>query len=126
MDVKGGRVSITLNGKTYTARASVTVMPATIERENGVNRNGSGFSTIKAKLATAEISFDRGERLGLVIDDAMILGDINATIFEEDARITHYFTAAAFGGTPSLDTESGEVTGMKVEAARNGYAFVVG
>ncbi|MBN9453256.1 MAG: phage tail tube protein [Bosea sp.] len=123
MDKKGGRVSVTINGRTFTARSSVSISPATVERSNGVNRDGSGYSTIAPKLASAEISFDRGERSGIVFDDAMLLADVNCTIWEEDAQITHFFTNAGFGGTPSIDTESGEVSGMRVEAPRNSYSF---
>lgn len=123
MDRKGGRVSIAINGRTFTARSSVSIMPATVERTNGVNRDGTGYSTIAPKLASADISFDRGERSGIVFNDAMLIEDINVTIFEEDARITHFFTSAGFGGTPSIDTESGEVTGLKVETDRNNYSF---
>lgn len=122
MDMKGGRVSLTINGRTHTARASVQIMPATIERTNAANRDGSGFSTVAAKLATAEVSFDRGERIGIVFDDAMLLSSIDATIFEEDARVTHFFSRAAFGGTPTLDTESGEVSGLRIEVDRGGYS----
>ena len=123
MEKKGGRVSITLHGIVYSARASVTISPATVERENAVNRDGTGYSTIKPKTAFAEISFDRGERSGIVFNDAMLLGDINASIFEEDAGVTHFFTSAALGGTPSLDTETGEITGLRIDAARGGYSF---
>jgi hypothetical protein len=123
MDRKGGRVSIAINGRTFTARSSVSIAPATVERTNGVNRDGTGYSTIAPKLASADISFDRGERSGLVFNDAMLLEDINVTIFEEDARITHFFTSAGWGGTPSIDTESGEVSGLKIETDRNNYSF---
>lgn len=123
MDRKGGRVSIQISGRNFTARSSVSISPATIERTNGANRDGTGYSTIATKLASAEISFDRGERSGIVFNDAMLLEDINVTIYEEDARITHFFTAAAWGGTPSIDTESGEISGLKIETDRNNYSF---
>lgn len=123
MDRKGGRISIQITGRNHTARAGVSISPATIERTNEANRDGSGYSTIKAKLASAEISFDRGERSGIIYNDEMLLSDFNATIYEEDARITHFFTGAAFGGTPSIDTETGEITGMKIETDRNNYSF---
>ena len=122
MDKKGGRISIQIGGRNFTARGSVSISPATVERTNDANRDGSGFSTVKAKLASAEISFDRGERLGIVFNDELLLSDFNATIFEEDARITHFFTSAGFGGTPSIDTESGEISGMKIETDRNNYS----
>lgn len=123
MDTKGGRIALQINGRTYTARASVQIMGATVERTNAVNRNGSGYSTIAPKLARAEMTFDRNERSGIVFDDSMLLSTINATIFEEDARITHYFSGAAFAGTPTLDTETGEVSGLSIEAPRGGYSF---
>ena len=123
METKGGRVSIQIGSKTYTARAGVQIMGATIERTNGVNRDGTGFSTVAAKLAKCELTFDRGERLGIIFDDAMLLGEHNVTVSEEDTRITHFFTGAAISGTPTLDTESGEVSGLSFETDRGNYSF---
>ena len=122
MDKKGGRISIQIAGRNFTARGSVSISPTTVEQTNDANRDGSKYSTVKPKLASADISFDRGERIGIVFNDALLLADFNATIFEEDARITHFFTGASWGGAPSLDTETGEISGMKIEVGRGGYS----
>lgn len=123
MDKKGGRVSIQITGRNFTARSSVTLDPTTVARTNGANRDGTGYSTVAAKLAKADISFDRGERSGIVFNDDLLLENFNATIYEEDAGITHFFTNASWSGSPTLDTESGEISGMSIECARNSYSF---
>lgn len=125
MDKKGGRVSIQITGRNFTARSSVSLSPTTVTRTNGANRDGTGYSTVAAKLAKADISFDRGERSGIVFNDDLLLENFNATIFEEDAGITHFFTNASWSGDPTIDTESGEVSGMSIETDRNNYSFRV-
>jgi hypothetical protein len=120
---KGGRIVITINGANYSARGSVSIMPARVERAAMANRDGSMATTVAAKLATAEISFDRNERLGLTWDDAMLNERVNVTIEEVDARVIHEFTAASWVGTPGLDTESGEISGMSI--ATDNYQRIV-
>ena len=112
MDTKGGRCSIEINGSTYSARAKATIMPSRVSRENGVNLDGTGYSTIKPALAGIDLTFDRG--LGIVWDEALMLTELNVTFVEDDLGVTHLFTGAAFEGATSLDTETGEVSGLSI------------
>ena len=122
MDKKGGRISLTINGRAYTARGKVEIMPATVEVTNDVNRNGTGYGMVKPKLAKAEIEFERSnDDNGVFLSDEDLLASFNLTIVEEDAGFIHYFTSARFSGTPSIDTESGAVSGMAAETDRGNY-----
>ena len=60
MDTKGGRVSITVNGKVYSNRGSAKIDPSTVGLTNGANQDGTGYSTTQPKLAMIEITLDRG------------------------------------------------------------------
>ena len=112
MDTKGGRFTLTINGLTYSGRGKATIMPSRVSRTNGVNQDGTGYSTIAPALAGLDLTFDRG--VGLAWDETLILADLNVTFIEDDYGATHLFTAAAFEGSPSIDTESGEVSGLSI------------
>ncbi|MGU3539981.1 phage tail tube protein [Methylobacterium sp. A54F] len=114
MDTKGGRFTLDMNGRTYSGRGKASISPARATRENGVNMDGTGYSNVKPKLASLDLTFDRG--VGLKWDEAMMLDELNVTFVETDARVTHLFTNANWSGDPSIDTETGEVSGLKIES----------
>ena len=114
MDTKGGRVSLEINGRRFSVRASAKVMPSTVELENGANMDGSGYSTTKPVLAKLDITFDRGPS-GINWTDAFLLQKVNITFQEDDVRATHLFTGGRFSGRPEIDTATGEVSGLSVE-----------
>ena len=124
MDNKGGRTTITLNGQTYSGRAKGTVKPAKAMRESGVNQNGTGYSTTKPVLPSISLTFDRG--IGILWNEDMLLADVDCTYKEIDLKrpITHLITAGTITGTPEIDTESGEVTGLTIEG--DSYRATVG
>jgi len=115
----GGRFTVDLNGRRYKGRGKATISPAAATRENGANMDGSMFSNVKPKLVSLELTFDRG--VGLTWDEGDMLEDLNVTFVETDAKRTHLFTDAAFSGEPSIDSESGEVSGLKIETAGSNY-----
>lgn len=112
MQTKGGRITIDFGSTRVSARGEVSIMPNRVTPENGVNQDGTGFTTIKPRLARAEMSFDRGIR----ITDDMLLQSMNVTIRETDTGITHLFTNARLSGDQTLNTVSGEVSGLAVES----------
>lgn len=114
MDTQGGRLQITIGSTTFSCRGKATVKPARATADAGVNWNGKAFRTIKPQLASVDLSFDRGK--GLPWDEGMLLGDQNVTVVEIDAGVSHYLTAAAMVGEPSIDTESGEVSGLSLKS----------
>lgn len=116
---KGGRFTLDINGQSFSGRAKATINPAGATRENVANQDGTKSSMVKPKLPSLELTFDRG--VGLVWDEDMMLLDLNVTFVETDAKRTHLFTDASWSGDPSIDTESGEVSGLKIECSAANY-----
>ena len=113
MDTKGGRFTLKINGQTVSGRGAAKIMPSRVSIENGANSDGTGYSTVKPMLAGLDLSFDRN--VGLKWDEAMILQEITVTFTETDAKRTHLYTNANWAGDPTIDSASGEVTGLKIE-----------
>lgn len=120
MNTTGGRFELYIGGRKYSGRGTATLMTAGVALENGANEDGSAYSTVKAQLCSLELTFDRG--VGLKWDKALLLQSVAATFKEIDAKRTHLFTDAAWSGTPSINTESGEVSGLKIECAEANYS----
>ena len=114
MDTKGGRVTIDIDGVRYSVRAKAKIMPSRVTMKSGANQDGTGYSTIDPKLAGLDLTFDRGP--GFNWDETMMLKTMNVTFVETDIspRKTHLFTNARFDGEPEINTEDGEVTGLKI------------
>ena len=112
MDTKGGRAAITINGQTFSGRGAGKVMPSRVSLKNDANTDGTGYTTVAAKLAGIDVTFDRG--IGLVWDETMLLQQVDVTWKEVDTGVTHYFTAGRWDGDPTIDTATGEVSGLKV------------
>jgi hypothetical protein len=116
LDNKGGRFTLDINGRRFSGRGEAKIKPARAVRENGVNQDGTGYGTVQPKLASLELTFDRG--VGLVWDEAMMLQSVNATFVEDDAGRTHLYTNANWSGEPEINTKDGEVSGLKIESDR--------
>ncbi len=114
MDSKGGRIEITINGRVYSGRGEATIKPARATRTNGANMDGTGFSYVEPKLASASLSFDRG--IDLKWDESMMLQSLDVTFVETDAgNRQHFFSRARWAGEPEINTSTGEVTGLTIE-----------
>ena len=115
MDTKGGRYTVNINGTRYSGRGKATVKPARATPKAEANRDGSAYRTVEAKLASIELTFDRGPKdQSIPWDESMLLSDVDVTFNEFDTGVTHYLTKASWVGEPSLDTDSGEISGMSV------------
>lgn len=113
MDTKGGRFTLEINSRRFSGRGEATIRPARLTRENGVNMDGSGYSTVKPQLAALELTFDRG--VGLLWSDEIMDQEMNVSFEEIDINRTHFFTGARFSGQPSINSASGEVSGLMIE-----------
>ena len=116
MDFKGGRIHIKIAGKSFSARAKANIMPARATVDAGVNQDATGFAAVQPQLAEIEFSFDRG--LGLTWEEDMILTRPDVTFKERDVDVTHFLTGARWVGRPTIDSATGEVTGMKMSSDR--------
>ena len=119
MDTKGGRYSLTANGQVYSGRAAAKIMLSSVAITTGVNQDSTGYKTVAPKLVGLDLSFDRG--INLQWDSKMILMDIDVTFVETDVNLTHMFTSASWDGDPTIDSATGEVTGLKIMTSEANY-----
>ncbi|MDX2265446.1 MAG: phage tail tube protein [Hyphomicrobiales bacterium] len=112
-DNAGGRVELTIDGQRYRPRASITIRPTSFEREAEANADGTIFVTTKPMPAEAE--FTLSDQCGLTLETLVNACHIDATITLVDmANRTYLFSQASVVGRPELDTESGEISGLKI------------
>ena len=120
MNTTGGRFELYIGNRKFAGRGTATLVTSGVNLENGANQDGSAYRTVKPQLCSIDLTFDRG--VGLKWDEAMLLEDVSVTFKETDAKRTHTYTDAAWSGSPSISTESGEVSGLKLECAATNYA----
>lgn len=119
----GGRVSTVIDGRAYSARGVITLNPSNINVSAGSNQDGSVYRTVAPKARTAELTFDRfvdvdGEPLRWD-EGLMELENLPITFVEQDGqRLTHILTGGFFTGEPTMDTSTGEVSGLGLAADR--------
>ena len=120
-DFKGGRISIEIGGKVFSARASAKVEPAGVMVTSEANQDGSAHNYVTAKLISFDVLYDRGDPSQVKWDTAMLLTSVNASFVETDARVQHLLTGGFFNGTPTIDTEKGEVSGLQIKGPSSSY-----
>lgn len=119
MDTKGGRFSMSINGQTYSGRGAAKIMSSGVSTKTGVNQDGTAYRTVEAKLVGIDVTFDRG--IGLKWDSTMLLADVDLTFVETDIGLTRMYTSGGFDGDPTIDSATGEVSGVKVMTAEANY-----
>lgn len=117
----GGRIIITANGQQWSARAAVTVIPIGYQRDSGSNQDGTLYTTYKPMPYEAEMVLS--DFCGMKIEDIMGC-PINVTIQLVDVSRTYYFTSAVVVGRPAINTETGEIRGLKVQAGEGNFRYV--
>lgn len=114
-DNAGGRVILTIGGKKYSSRGGITIRPTTFERTAGSNDDGTLYVTTKPMPAEADIKLS--DKCGLVIDDLVAGCHVDATLELIDMRRKYLFTRSSIVGRPEINTESGEISGLKIASA---------
>lgn len=107
----GGRVGITINGRTYHPVADVEVEDSDIEVETVTNQDGTGGRTVKPKPRKIKIKYRQMD--GLRPSDLMA-ATFDFSCKEKDTGITHLLTNAWHEGTPNKNTTNGEIDGLTV------------
>lgn len=108
----GGRISIDVGGKRYSARGDITLSPTNVEISGDANHDGSAYFVSKPVLYGAAMTFT--QPCGIVWNDEMARCAINVTIVEEQNGRSHLFTAARLVGRPSINLSNGEVSGLSI------------
>jgi len=107
----GGIVRLTIGGKVYPVRGSVTVMPSPIERTEGSNIDGSIYTTSKPSPQTIEATLS--DTCGLSITQLMSAQCTDITIEMPEVGRTLVLIDGVIAGNPSLNPETGEISGIK-------------
>lgn len=110
----GGRVTITINGVRYSARANITVKPWNVAIEGGANYDGTFYTTVEPK--PAEMSFTLSDKCDLKLQDLQGMCGIDVTAVLEDVVRTYLFTNATIVGEPEIDVTNGEISGLMVQS----------
>lgn len=114
----GTRVILTIHGpngsRRVPVRGSLTIKPTTVETESGANSDGSLYVTTKPVPAECELKLSNG--CGLRLDD-LLNCHIDATMELIDIRRTYLWTRSRMVGRPSIETESGEISGIKLTSS---------
>lgn len=106
----GGRASISINGVAVSPR-KITVTPTNYERDVKSNQDGTIYTVMKPMPAEADISLS--DSCGLDIN-ALMGCPIDVTIDLWDVKRRYLFSKAVMVGRPKIDTESGDISGLKV------------
>lgn len=111
-DASGGRVEMTINGKRYRSRGGITIMPMGIDKTAGVHDDGSIYTTTKA--AMREASFNMSDQCDLDIDELLSGCHVDVTLKLIDMKIAYLFTKASVIGKPSINTDDGSISGIRI------------
>lgn len=111
-DNSGGRVVLTINGRRYRSRATVTIRPTRIAREVEANNDGSIYVTTRARPAQAE--FTLSDQCGLRLEDLLDHCFVDATVDLIDMRRKYLFTKATVVGEPEIASDTGEIRGLSI------------
>jgi hypothetical protein len=101
-----------MNGERYSLRGAVTINPANATKESGANSDGSLYVTVAAAVPSAEATLSNS--CGLNVSELLkCSGGINVVVDFIDTKQQFYFTNAVIVGTPQLNSESGEISGLR-------------
>lgn len=111
----GGRTRVTINGQTYSCRTAPNIRPARMQNQSYTNHDGSVTFGTMPQPAAAEFSFDVGPAGVDKFNETLMMGFHAITILEVDRGVLHQFTNARIIGEPSINTETGEVSGLSIQ-----------
>lgn len=106
----GGEMRFTFNASPIVLRAAISYNPAKYEIEGMTNQDGSVSRTLKPSAYTFEVTFEDGRDIDW--DAVMLGGPYNVTVVEDTTGTIHMWSGASFTGRPSVNRESGEVSGI--------------
>jgi len=107
----GGIVRITVDGQVYPVRGSVTVEASDVERTEGANIDGSIF--VNSKPVPPMISGTLSDTCGLSLTQLMSVKCTDVSVEMPEVGRTLVLINATITGKPSLNPETGEISGVK-------------
>lgn len=110
----GGTLRLTLGGVVYPVRGNVSIMPTKFEVSEGANLDGSVYTTRKPVPATVEMTIS--DSCGLSLTTLANQACVDATVELDSVGRTYVLVNGTVVGRPSLDPETGEISGVKLVA----------
>lgn len=113
----GGEIRLTIGGVPFVLRGTFQLDPTNVVSKDMTNMDGSICRQFTPNAYGADLkSLQDNDRPG--IDwNALIRGPAQAIVLvEELTGVTHNFGQAYIIGQPSIDRESGEVTGLQIRS----------
>jgi hypothetical protein len=111
--IVGGKVYIQSGSARWEASGDVTIEPTNNERD--INSTGSGRIAVVERAKPYRATMDL---FNFVTGDPKALFELrcnaNITVVEESRGFMHLFSAAALGGTPSLNLSTGVMSGVGI------------
>jgi hypothetical protein len=106
------------DGRNLKVRGSVTEMPTNISAEAIVNQDNSVDRSFTARAFEFSIALAARDESGNPIDLDAILrsGPSDISLISDGEKSTTIFSRAVAIGEPSLDKQTGEVTGLSFKA----------
>lgn len=108
----GDKITFTAqNGQKLTVRGALTHMPTSKTYEHVANSNGTLDRTVKYKGYGFEVTL--AHRQAVDYEALLAFDGGNITVYSEAEKVTRVYGDATFAGDISLDSMTGEVTGLK-------------
>lgn len=118
----GGEMRLRLaDGTNLTMRGGFTVSTAGVSIEVVTNTDGSVSRQATPKPRTAEVTLEDSD---FDTDALLRAARQDVYIVEDFTNITHVFISAVFSGTDSSDRQTGELSGLVINAS--GYQRING
>lgn len=111
--VVGGKVYVSADDQRWEASGDVTIEPSNVSRELGATPSGrlTVVETAKPFRATLDMfNFCKNDPLELFKRRC----GLNFTVVEKSRGFMHLFTNASVGGTPSINLQSGVISGIEI------------
>jgi len=107
----GGIIRLTVGGQVFPVRGSVTVTAVEVERTEGANVDGSIYVTSKPTAPMIEATLS--DTCGLSLMQIMNTACTDITVEMPEVGRTLVLVNGIITGKPSLNPETGEISGVK-------------
>lgn len=114
-DNSGGRLTVTIDGIRYSSRGGAELSPVAIDTQVGANDDGTIYTTRKAVPATAR--FTLTDKCGLDVTKIAKGCKVDVTFDQLDMRRKWLYTAATVIGRPTINTETGAISGFEIASS---------
>lgn len=110
----GGTMRLTIDGVVYSVRGSVSIMPTNLEISAEANLDGTVYTL--RKPVPSKIDMSISDACGLSLETVMGHSCTDASVELDSVGRTYLLVYATVVGRPSLNPETGEISGISLVA----------